>query len=84
MAFEKNESGGISITGEDDVRLFQMMSQIKALELEVRTGMKFSQGSVLKMVQRQHGIKATRKKDAVIEMKKLFNERSGKDFYDVD
>jgi hypothetical protein len=44
------------------IQLFQMRSQLAALGMEVRTGMKFSsKGSLNKHIRMQYGIKPTRK-----------------------
>ena len=80
--FEK-VSGGIMITG-DGIDAYRLMALIKALEIEIRTGMVMSRGvSALKIAQNQYGVKARRKKDAVIELKKVFNQFCEKEFYKV-
>jgi len=80
--FEK-VSGGIMITG-DGIDAYRLMALIKALEIEIRTGMKMNRGmSCLKIAQIQYGVKAKRKKDAVIELKKIFNQFCEQEFYKV-
>ena len=39
MAIEQHD-GGTMITGEDDIQSYRMLTQIKALELEIRTGLR--------------------------------------------
>lgn len=82
MAIEKSD-GGTMITG-DDVYAYQMMAQIKALELEVRTGMKMGRGNLLKFCKDQYGLKSHNKKDAIVEMKNLFNQKFEVGFYKKD
>lgn len=82
MPFEK-EDGAMVVTGEDSILAMQMMSQIKFLELEEKTGIVVSRGrSLLASCKEQHGLKARSKKAAIVEMKELFNERFNR-FYDV-
>lgn len=76
MAFEKIGNDGYVITGKDDIDAYRMLTQIKALELEVRTGMRMSNKfNVLKSLREEYGLKSTKKKDAVVEMKNLFHQR---------
>lgn len=85
MAFEKIGDTGYMITGEDDIQSYRMMTQIKALELEVRTGMRMSNKfNLLKGLKQEYGLKSTKKKDAIVEMKRIFNQRFEKEFYEVD
>jgi len=82
MPFEK-EDGAMVVTGEDSILAMQMMSQIKFLELEEKTGIVVSRGrSLLASCKEQHGLKSRSKKAAIVEMKELFNERFDR-FYDV-
>jgi uncharacterized protein (DUF342 family) len=76
MAFEKIGETGFMVTGEDDVMAYRMLSQIKALELEVRTGMRMSNKfNLLKGLKEEYGLKSTRKKDAIVELKNLFHQK---------
>jgi hypothetical protein len=85
MAFEKIGNDGFVVTGEDDVQSYRMMTQIKALELEVRTGLRMSNKfNLLKSLKEEYGLKSTKKKDAVVEMKRIFNQRFEKNFYQVN
>jgi hypothetical protein len=82
MPFEKTDDG-VVVTG-DDTHKYAMMTQIKALELEARTGMAMSRGiPLLKYLKQAYGLQSRSKKDAVVEMKKLFNDRFGVEFYQV-
>ena len=82
MAFEKINDG-VVITG-DDTQKYAMMTQIKALELEAKTGMTMSRGiPLLKYLKQTYGLQSRSKKDAVVEMKRLFNYRFGVEFYQV-
>jgi hypothetical protein len=61
-----------------------MMTQIKALEIEVKTGMTMSSRVfLLKYLRQAYGLQSRTKKDAIVEMKKLFNDRFGVEFYQV-
>jgi uncharacterized protein (DUF342 family) len=76
MAFEKIGETGFMVTGEDDVMAYRMLSQIKALELEVRTGMRMSNKfNLLKGLKEEYGLKSTKKKDAIVELKNLFHQK---------
>ena len=83
MAFEKIGDSHI-ITGEDDIGAYRMLTQIKALELEVRTGMRMSNRfNLLKGLKEEYGLKSRTKKDALVEMQKVFNQRFEKKLFDV-
>lgn len=85
MAVEKIGNDGFVVTGEDDIQSLRMMTQIRALDLEVRTGLRMSNKfNLLKALKQEYGLKSTKKKDAIIEMKKIFNQRFEKKFYEVD
>lgn len=76
MAFEKIGETGFMITGEDDVMAYRMLSQIKALELEVRTGMRMSNKfNLLKGLKEEYGLTSRKKVDAIAEMKNLFHQK---------
>ena len=82
MPFEKINDG-VVITG-DDTQKYAMMTQIKALELEAKTGMTMSRGiPLLKYLKQAYGLQSRSKKDAVVEMKRLFNDRFDVEFYQV-
>ena len=82
MPFE-NTDNGVVVTG-DDTQKYAMMTQIKALEFEVKTGMTMSSGVyILKYLRQAYGLQSRTKKDAIVEMKKLFNDRFGVEFYQV-
>lgn len=50
-----------AITGEDNIRLFQMKAQLRAIGLEMR-GLKHSGGSVTARVKAHYGFKGNRQK----------------------
>lgn len=80
MTIEKIGNAGFMITGEDDILAYRMLTQIKALELEVRTGLRMSNRfNLLKSLREEHGLKSRKKVDAIVEMKELFVQRFGKD-----
>jgi hypothetical protein len=82
MPFEKTNDG-VVVTG-DDTQKYAMMTQIKALEIEVKTGMTMSSRVfLLKYLRQAYGLQSRTKKDAIVEMKKLFNDRFGVEFYQV-
>ncbi len=83
MAIEQHD-GGTMITGEDDIQSYRMLTQIKALELEIRTGLRMSNRfNLLKGLKEEYGLKSRTKKDALIEMQKVFNQRFEQKFFDV-
>lgn len=84
MTFEKHDDGSIMITGEDDIMSARMLTQIKALEVEIRTGMRMSNRfNLLKGLKEEYGLKSRTKKDALVEMQKVFNQRFEKKLFDV-
>jgi hypothetical protein len=40
--------------------------------------------NLLKSLKEEYGLKSTKKKDAVVEMKRIFNQRFEKNFYQVN
>lgn len=53
MAIESTEGGGFVVTGEEDIRLYQIIALRTMLSTEIRTGMKFSNnGSPFAMLKR--------------------------------
>ena len=84
MAIERIGNDGYVITGEYDIMSYLILTQIKALELEVRTGMKMSNKfNVLKSLREEYGLNSRKKADAVVEMKRIFNQRFERKFFDV-
>jgi len=76
MAFEKIGDTGYMITGEDDINAYRMLTQIKALELEVRTGMRMSNKfNLLKGLKEEYGLTSRKKVDAIAELKNLFHQK---------
>jgi hypothetical protein len=76
MTFEKIGETGYMITGEDDINAYRMLTQIKALELEVRTGMRMSNKfNLLKGLKEEYGLTSRKKVDAIAEMKNLFHQK---------
>lgn len=59
---------------------FNMGQCIGSLGIEINTGMRHSQGSVLKLVQTRYGIKAKTKKKALDELKALYKETYGTEY----
>jgi hypothetical protein len=59
----------IIIEGTQAINQYRMLAAVKMLELEAKTGMINSRGSVLKMVQREYGIKARTKSAAAVELR---------------
>jgi len=51
---------------------FRMRQVIGALEIEVRTGLRHSRGSVLKLAQQEYGCVKRTKKGALAEMRALY------------
>lgn len=59
---------------------YQMAQCISSLSIETRTGMRHSQGSILKLVQQRYGIKARTKRGALEELLALYKETYGKEY----
>lgn len=55
----------------EQIKAFQLHATIKALELEIKTGLRHSRGSVLKAAQQNFGVRAKTKKAALKELKKM-------------
>jgi len=64
------------IAGKENVRAFAFMMTLRALEMEVDTGMKMSRVSALKAAQTNYGVKAKTKKGAIREMRAMLEEQS--------
>jgi hypothetical protein len=67
------------ITGEQ-IDLLRLAQTIGALKIEVRTGMKMSRGSILKMAQRVYGVRSRTKAGALAELLDLYEEVSGGEY----
>jgi hypothetical protein len=63
-----------------DIDHFRMCQVIGSLSIEVNTGMRHSQGSILKLAQQRYGIKAKNKKKALEEMRVLYAETYGREY----
>lgn len=61
-----------------DGRLFNLMQCIGSLRIEVNTGLRHSQGSVLKLVQERYGVTARTKKGALVQLEDLYEEHTGR------
>ena len=59
---------------------FNLMQCIGALRIEVATGMKHSQRSVLAHVQREYGVTKRTKKGALAELEALYERLTGKTY----
>lgn len=57
---------------------YRMASAIAMLQIEVRTGLKHSRGSILKVCQTQYGIKSRTKAKALAEMLDLYEDAFGR------
>jgi len=76
MTIEKIGDSSYMVTGEDDISAYRMLTQIKALELEVRTGLRMSNRfNLLKALREEHGLKSRKKVDAIAELKNLFHQK---------
>lgn len=67
-------SGGTMITGEFDISRYQILVMIKALELEMKTGMKMSKYSVLKSANQKYNLGCKTKKQAVEKLSAILAE----------
>lgn len=59
---------------------YRMASIIAMLTTEVRTGMKYSRGSLLTLVQQQYGVQSRTKKAALEEMRRLYATTYGREY----
>lgn len=59
-----SEENGVVIDGSQAINRFRVLQMKYSLRIEIETGMKHSQGSILKLVNRTFGQKFTRKVDA--------------------
>lgn len=59
---------------------FSFLQVLYALRIEVRTGMRHSQGSVLKLAQQRYGVTARTKAGALRQMAAMFEEATGRPF----
>jgi len=62
------------------VNVFHLAQCIGSLRIEVNTGMVHSQGSVLKLVQRQYGVRSKTKKGALKELEELYFQTTGRHY----
>jgi hypothetical protein len=60
--------------------LFNLMQTIGALRIEVNTGMRHSQGSVLKHSQRVYGVTARTKVVALAQLEELYEDTTGRKY----
>jgi hypothetical protein len=60
--------------------LFNLMQCISALRIEVSTGMRHSQGSVLKHSQRVYGVTARTKVVALAQLEELYEDFTGRKY----
>lgn len=67
------------ITGEQ-IPVFHLAQTIGALKIEVRTGMKMSRGSILKMAQTVYGVRSRTKDGALAELMALYEEVTGREY----
>ena len=76
--------GGGTIYTRKHTYVFNILALAKAMELELRTGMKFSnKGSLLRAAQQNWGIKAKRKDAAIGELRALaqaIHDHDGEDY----
>ena len=70
----------IVIDTPDALEHFQFARCIAMLRIEVSTGLKHSQGSVLKHVQKTYVIRSRTKKGALREMEVLYKTNYGREY----
>lgn len=62
---------GFLVNGRVNTRGFAFMMTLKALEMEVQTGMRASRMNALRAAQNNFGVKAKTKKGAIKEMRAM-------------
>lgn len=67
-ARKTHKQSAIVLTGDDQTTAYFWLSVRMALGLEIRTGMNHSKGSILSMLQRKGITKATKKKQAWLDL----------------
>lgn len=72
MAIEVT-NGGTVITGEH-IHLFRLKTLLRAMELEVKTGMKMCRVNPFNIVRSEFGIKARKKADVLAQFSALLSE----------
>jgi hypothetical protein len=68
------------LTTPDQIAFFHLAQTIGALRIEVKTGMKMSRGSVLKMAQNVYGVRSRTKDGALEELMALYQEVTGRQY----
>lgn len=66
-----------------DINHFHLAQCIGSLRIEVNTGMRHSQGSVLKLTQQLYGVKSRTKKGALQELEDLYEATFGRRYGDT-
>lgn len=66
-----------AITSPAAIEAFRLSTLIRALKLEVNTGMKASRIQPLKVAKRDYGIKARTKIDAIKELQEILDSMGG-------
>lgn len=64
----------------EGIAWFAFLQVLHALRIEVRTGMKFSRGSVLKLAQQRYGVTARTKAGAYDQMCALYEQATGEPY----
>lgn len=64
----------------EGIAWFAFLQVLHALKLEVKTGMKMSRGSILKVAQQRYGVTARTKAGALAEMATIYEEITGEPF----
>jgi len=70
-------TGPVVIDTPEGMAYFRLLQVRGALSIEVKTGKSHSRGSVLKLAQREYGIKSRTKKGALAELNALVVEAGG-------
>lgn len=64
----------------EGIAWFAFLQVLHALRIEVRTGMKFSRGSVLKIAQQRYGVTSRTKAGAYAEMVAMYENATGEPY----
>jgi hypothetical protein len=75
MAIESHE-GGMTITGEH-IEIYRLLSLIKMLDMEIRTGMKMRHGVSLTTIAKQYGATSRTKQGCRDYLANLYHQQTG-------
>lgn len=76
MTVESTPGGGTVVTG-DDIQIVHLLAIIKALDIEIKTGMKMRYGVSLTKIAKQYGATSRTKQGCRDFLADLYRQRTG-------